>query len=403
MCIYYLNDQLYKKGHIMYTKTTAMANSSLFEQLSTIQDVKKKPRNRMMTIQKNYSDTFFQFKKPVTLTANNGIALLVVTADPHDPSSYEEYILQGSITLESNVYFNTLTVTDQCSIFLEPQLSDEPILISVAQQFKVKNNQPLIQIESIFSIVYQVKTAPFALTHQNRDYCELIIVDQGEINHQINGNELILGQHECILLFPGEDYSQTVHKEGVTTYLTIMFNAKGLEDEMSQKIYHLTSKHSSLVDRMVKLSTNPTSYYTSDEIFLSFKNLLMSLIQGQADTIEEPTTSMRENYENELFQAIADYLHQNVEEQNQVNDLVDHFALSRSTLQMLFKKHANTSPKAYINQLRLQRSKVLIRESKMSLSEIASELGYGSIQYFSRAFSREFGMSPSSYAKSLIK
>lgn len=403
MCIYYPNDQLYKKGHIMYTKTTAMANSSLFEQLSTNQNVKQKPRNRMMTIQKNYSDTFFKFKKPVTLTNNSGIALLVVTDDPHQPDSYEEYILQGSITLGSNVYFNTLTVTDQCSIFLEPQLSDEPVLISVPQPFEVKQSQPLIQIDSIFSIVYQVKTAPLDLAHRHRDYFEMIIVDQGEINHQFKGNDVTLGQHECMLIFPGEDYTQNVQKDGVTTYLTIMFQANGLDDEMNQKIYHLTNKHSNLVERLVKLSTNPPSNYTSDDIYLSFKQLLMSLIQGHADTIEEPTTSMRENYENELFQAIVDYLHQHVEEQNQVNDLVDHFALSRSTLQMLFKKYANTSPKAYINQLRLQRSKVLIRESKMSLSEIASELGYGSIQYFSRAFSREFGMSPSSYAKSLIK
>lgn len=387
----------------MYTKTTAMADSSLFKQLSTNQDVNKKPRNRMMTIQKNYSDTFFQFKKTVTLTANSGIALLVVTNDPHNPETYEEYILQGSITIDGNVFFNTLTVTDQCSIFLEPQLSDEPVLISVPQQFSVSHTLPLIQLTSIYSIIYQVKTAPFALKHQNRGYFELIIVDQGEITFRINGDELKLGQHECILLFPGDDYIQTVEKEGITTYLTVMFNANGLEKAMCQKVYHLTSKHSNLVERMVKLSTNPASNYASDELYLSFKNLLLSLIQGHGDSMEEPTTSMRENYENELFQAIVDYLHLHVEEHNQVNDLVDHFALSRSTLQMLFKKYANTSPKAYINQLRLQRSKVLIRESKMSLSEIASELGYGSIQYFSRAFSREFGMSPSSYAKSLIK
>src|SRR5690554_4650070 len=99
----------------MYTKTTAMATTNLFEQLTVSQDVRQKPRNRMMTIQKNYSDTFFQFKKPVTLTANSGIALLVITDDPYNPESYQEYILQGSITLASNVYFNTLTVTKQCS------------------------------------------------------------------------------------------------------------------------------------------------------------------------------------------------------------------------------------------------------------------------------------------------
>ena len=387
----------------MYTKTTAMANSSFFEQLSTPQDVKKKPRHRLMTIQKNYSDTFFQFKKSVTLTANSGIALLVVTDDPQNPESYEEFILQGSIFLTSDVYFNILTVTEQCSIFLEPQLSDEPKLTSVPKQFTVTDSQPLIQVSSLYSIVYQVKTAPFSLVNQNRDYYELVIVDQGEMTYEVDGQSIKLGQHECLLLFPGENHTQSVEIDSVTTFLTIMFDAKGLEDEMRQRVYHLTSKHSSLVERIVKVSENSHSAYASDELFLNFKHLLMSLIQGNADTIEEPTTSMRENYENELFQALVDYLHQNVEEQNQVNDLVDHFALSRSTLQMLFKKYANTSPKAYINQLRLQRSKVLIRESKMSLSEIASELGYGSIQYFSRAFSREFNMSPSSYAKSLIK
>lgn len=387
----------------MYTKTTTMATTNLFEQLTVSQDVRQKPRNRMMTIQKNYSDTFFQFKKPVTLTANSGIALLVITDDPYNPESYQEYILQGSITLASNVYFNTLTVTKQCSIFLEPQQVDDPILISVPKRFKVKYSDAVVQVNQIFSVLYQVKTAPFVTQFQDRDYFELIIVDQGEMNHRVNGKDFMLGQHECMVLFPNQNFTQEIKTDGVTTYLTIMFDATGLDEVMSNRVYHLSNKHANLIEKIVKLSTQPNSRYYSDEIYLNFKNILLSLIQGQADNIEEATTSMRENYENELFQAIVDYLHQNVEEQNQVNDLVDHFALSRSTLQMLFKKYANTSPKAYINQLRLKRSKILIRDSKMSLSEIANELGYGSIQYFSRAFSREFGMSPSSYAKSLVK
>ena len=111
---------------------------------------------------------------------------------------------------------------------------------------------------------------------------------------------------------------------------------------------------------------------------------------------------MRENYESELFQAMVDFLDAHVEDQNQVSDLVEHFSLSRSTIQSLFNKYANTTPKNYINTIRLNRSKQMIQETQMTLSQIADYLGYGSIQYFSRAFSKEFGLSPSSYAKSIV-
>ena len=85
-----------------------------------------------------------------------------------------------------------------------------------------------------------------------------------------------------------------------------------------------------------------------------------------------------------------------------MSDLVEHFSLSRSTIQSLFNKYANTTPKNYINTIRLNRSKQMIQETQMTLSQIADYLGYGSIQYFSRAFSKEFGLSPSSYAKSIV-
>lgn len=388
----------------MYTKTTAMANTPYFVQLPMQENQRTAPHHRLMTIQKNYSDTFFQFKQSVKLTTNHGVALIVVTNDPHEPSQYETYVLHQAIQLAPGTFFNVLTITPQCSVYLEPTSDGEPKLINVSQPFRVNYLKEQLQINQLYGLFYQVKAAPDQgeLTQQP-DYYQMIIVDQGQINYQLNQQEITVKQHECLILFPNQSYTQQIADEGVTTYLTIMFDASGLDAAMNQQVYSLGNKYGSLMERLVKQANSPQTDYSGDLLLLDFKSLLLRLLQGDAAPSIEPTTSMRENYENELFQAIVDYLHLNVEERNEVNDLVDQFSLSRSTLQMLFKKYANTTPKSYINQLRLQRSKILIRESKMSLSEIASQLGYGSIQYFSRAFSREFGMNPSTYAKSLIQ
>lgn len=362
-----------------------------------------KPHKRLVNIKAKQSDTFFMFKQRVTVTAHKGIALILLTTTPEDPTSYKEFVLQGSISIHPGVCFNTLSITDQCSIFLEPSRSDEPTLVNAPQPLQVREFVEEIHINKVYSFFYQVKTAPYKYLDDCHNYFEMTIVDQGELIHEIEGQEIVARKHDCVLYFPNQRHSQQVKQDGVTTYLSIMFDATGIDTKIANKLFHLGNNHTYLIERMIELSNHPNVDYYKDEMIIQFKSIIINMLRGEADTNEEPSTSMRENYESELFQTIIDYLHAHVEDENQVNDLVSHFSLSRSTIQMLFKKYTDTTPKNYINRLRLNRSKVLIRESKLSLSEIATKLGYGSIQYFSRAFSREFGISPSSYAKSLIK
>ena len=231
----------------------------------------------------------------------------------------------------------------------------------------------------------------------------MTIVDQGELVHEVEGLKHVAKRHDCMLYYPNQRHSQMVKKEGVSTYLSIMFQASGISPELKNKIVHLSNHYTQVIEKMVELSNRPSAPFYADEMITLFKSVIIQMLKSDQAFYDEPSTSMRENYENELFQSIVDYLHHHVEAENQVNDLVNHFSLSRSTLQLLFKKYANTTPKNYINQLRLKRSKLLIKESKLTLSEIAETLGYGSLQYFSRVFTQEYGMSPSHYAKQLLK
>lgn len=386
----------------MYTKTSAFARGDYFENLH------HSPKQSLMyhktlNIKVQQSDSFWKFQHEVTLTLEQGIALLIMTNQPENPERYQEFVLQGTVKIHPNVCFNILTITDECAVTLASKTPIQPERIMSLYPLKVRDFTEQMRIDKVFGFFYQVKTSPYQYMNDTHDYYEMTIVDQGELEHDIDGQAIIARKHDCLLYFPNQQHSQRVKQEGVTTYLSILFQAHGIDESLKNQLIHLSSQQTHLIEKMVELSTKPHTPYFADEMILLFRQMILYMLRYENSQHAEPSTSMRENYESELFQTIIDYLHQHVEEHHQVQDLTVRFSLSRSTLQLLFKKYTNMTPKNYINHLRLKRSKILIKESKMSLSEIATELGYGSLQYFSRAFSQQYGISPSHYAKSLIK
>jgi AraC-like DNA-binding protein len=49
--------------------------------------------------------------------------------------------------------------------------------------------------------------------------------------------------------------------------------------------------------------------------------------------------------------------------------------------------------------MRLERASRLLREGKHSVSEVAYQVGFESLSYFSKSFQEEFGTSPSEYTR----
>jgi len=61
-----------------------------------------------------------------------------------------------------------------------------------------------------------------------------------------------------------------------------------------------------------------------------------------------------------------------------------------------FKKYVGTSPIEYQIRMRLQQARYLLYDLNLSISEIATRLGYLDIFHFSKQFKKHFGVSPSS-------
>ncbi len=74
-------------------------------------------------------------------------------------------------------------------------------------------------------------------------------------------------------------------------------------------------------------------------------------------------------------------------------------ALSQSQLIRVFNKEYNITPIQYVIELRLNEGKRLLRESTLSISEIASLCGFQDTNYFSTLYKKRFGISPSGQRK----
>ena len=100
-----------------------------------------------------------------------------------------------------------------------------------------------------------------------------------------------------------------------------------------------------------------------------------------------------------LMNAI-NYIEKNHSANFSLNDLALHCCLSVSRLSELFRIHLGTSPFKYVNAYRIKKAKILLRYTSLSVSEVASQVGFQSVFYFSRNFTKIIKTSPSKYKAS---
>lgn len=106
--------------------------------------------------------------------------------------------------------------------------------------------------------------------------------------------------------------------------------------------------------------------------------------------------AMESHGEDIIVERVKEYLEAHPEEQISVSALAKQFYLTPHYLGNKFCKCVGMTIKEYHTALRMNRALSLVKDSALSQSEIASRLGYSTLQYFSTAFKAYHGISPRS-------
>jgi len=77
-----------------------------------------------------------------------------------------------------------------------------------------------------------------------------------------------------------------------------------------------------------------------------------------------------------------------------VHDICEAVSLARTQVYRKLKALTGQSPTLFIRSIRLQKSRELLADPKLNVSEIAYEVGFTDPGYFTRVFSEEFGQTP---------
>lgn len=108
-----------------------------------------------------------------------------------------------------------------------------------------------------------------------------------------------------------------------------------------------------------------------------------------------------ENIYKQKVNQIIDYINSNLHQPLQLNVIADKMNISQRQLLRIMDFALNEPLYTYIARLRIERAVLYMQTEEMCLQKLAALVGYGSSQSFSKAFKKQFGISPKSYIATL--
>ena len=102
----------------------------------------------------------------------------------------------------------------------------------------------------------------------------------------------------------------------------------------------------------------------------------------------------RLNINNPRLIKALDIMRQNVEAPLTCQELADASNMSARQMERLFKQYLHQSPGQYYLHLRLEKTQQLLRQSSLSVLQVATACGFSSTSYLARCYQKKYACSP---------
>ena len=105
----------------------------------------------------------------------------------------------------------------------------------------------------------------------------------------------------------------------------------------------------------------------------------------------------KEEKENPLIKKVFGYIQEHIAENFSLDDAASFAGVSSFYLSKLFKEETGETFINYVTDRRLEKGRIMLCETELSIKEISAEIGYNDQNYFSRIFKNKFGISPTDF------
>ena len=346
----------------------------------------------------------YRFDQTVFLEMETGMAAILV-GDAPNSDSLELFAVHRMVKLKPQMYFSMIAITPEITYKLITSEGYTSSVEPLDPPYRYNRILPRVQVKEILGYYYSIRNEDYRFDGESHDYYELTYVDLGAMSTTVDGVSYELKEREMMIYGPGLYHSQSIASDKLCSYVTIIFDMEnGQYDSLLGKVFPYDKKIHTLIKTFIMESTSELPYMNRLMLCLLQETIIRLL---QKDFIgvraERPVTEVRQHYQDAFLEKILAYIDENICKPMTIAEICRKFSLSRSSLQILFKENMDQSPKKYINELKMEKSRQMIYEGRYTISEIALMMGFNSIHYFSRAFTQRYGIAPSEYSKTLFR
>lgn len=300
-----------------------------------------------------------------------------------EPDKGTKFILELPVTLE---FYSE----NEYDILSEVKNDENQILVAESETIRANDQEEAKNKESDTILIVEDHSdlRKFVTQNLNSSY-NILEAENGEIGIAEAKDKLpdLIITDIMMPKVSGLELTKTLKNDETTSHIPIIM---------------LTAK-SSIESKLKGLETEADDYLTKPfnitELQLRIKNLLSSRKKLQEkykksitiNPSEITTTSVDEKFLNKVLQVVEDNMDNS---ELSVEMLSEKVGMSRANIHKKLKSLVNQSATEFINSVRLKRAAQLIQQNAGNISEIAYDVGYNNLSYFSRAFKKHFNMTP---------
>ena len=252
--------------------------------------------------------------------------------------------------------------------------------------------EPLsLNIERIQIIIGKRENDSFRFQNPERSHAGFVLFTEGSGFYiSDKGKREPIGCGSLILLRRGDRYG--FYFDESCSYITSAFD---FSDDSDAAL--------SILPRIALASESTMALAESAEKIWKRRRFDSEML-SRAKLLELYCELLREHIESDDSEHPAvtlalEYIHNNFKTNFSSREIADFCSVSPSHLRALFAERIGSGITDYRNELRISTAKEMLKSRIFSIKEIAEELGFCDVYYFSKCFSRIVGKSPSRYAQ----
>ncbi|CAM1347002.1 AraC family transcriptional regulator [Tenacibaculum insulae] len=282
----------------------------------------------------------------------------------------------------------------------------------MAKRFYITKNLDVLEFEAV---------GEWGYPRHKHNFFEITFILKGSGQHILNDSIINYNKGDIFFLTPKDEHEFVVAEP--TTFGIIKFTEQLFLEKASfsssnywrksidtvvfhaniiaESVVHCKNDQQQLMGlyTLIKSEMENALSYNRNVLTELFGALLIILSRNLKSTIKNRGIQTISN--KEKIDGILTYVRQNVldKEKVKIKSIADQFYLSPNYVSVFIKKHAGISLQQYVIETKIKMAERLLKQTHLSINEIAEKLKFTDSSHFNRIFKKKVGVNPSDFKK----